>query len=712
MSLNEIIVLIGFILGSILHTVLSVLIVQRKNKKGSELVFLGLVISVAIWHYGNTISIFCIMLFGKNIPIINQISNGVAFVGMVLIPSLLLHTAIIFLLESGWCIKKGLKFAIVGAIYLPIVLFSVTLKNTIFSEESYILMSVLPFVKPFVAWLMFSILASAYISRILSTKVEEVEERKFHFSIFWVLIFIAIIIGFTVLLEGRAIAYVGDYLILATILSSIFPSVLFAYYVYRYNYMEFVLRRSVFYSFLALIIICLYYFGIRQLSKYLELTYSVNAKVLEAVFVIALVYWFPIIKEKVQGLMIKLLFKKLGDREYLLNDLSHQIAADTLIDLSLLLENVVKSIKKATAIRNVNLILFKGVKTQLFGSEKDVIITKSYILNIIRNFDKGGITLLDRHEITDVSIINEMKQLDIFFVFPIFKERKLIGILTLGKSRRGLRLPADNLEQLMIIANQISSAIAKAEIIDEKLQLERKMYENEKLSSLGRLSTSVAHEVKNPLSSIKAIVQVLIEDYKNESKTQKSLSIIVEEIDRLTKVVNQLLGFAKPYGDIKTKVGVDSVINKVFVVLKHEAKQNNVEINLDILSGLPLVNADEESLTEVFFNIIHNAIQAMVAGGTLNISAGCEEGDEYVKIVFEDTGPGISNKDIGKIFGPFYTTKQAGTGLGLAIVKKKLEELRGMIQVKSDKSFTQFTVYIPLAKEEFAAEISAGDPVA
>lgn len=711
MTFIEIVALIGFILGSILHTVLSVFIVQRKNKKGSELVFLFLVISVAAWHYGNAISLFSIMLFGKNIPIINQLSSDFAYMGMGVMPSLLLHTGILFLLESGWKIKKKTMATIITIIYLPVIPFTLTAVRIIFFEEAHVLTSVSPFVKPFIIWLLFSIFTSAVISRILSAKVEEVEEQKFHFAIFWILIFITFLVSFTVLLEGRTLPYIGEYMVLATMLSSIFPSIIFSYYVYRYNYMEFVLRRSVFYSFLAILVICFYYFGIRQLGKYLEFNYSVNAKVLEAVLIIALVYWFPKLKENIQGSMRRLFFKRIADSEYLLNDLSHQISTDLLIDLSRLLENTVESIKKATAIKDVNLILFKDGSTQVVGGDENTLIARDDILNTIRYFDKGEIAVLDRHEITDASIINEMKRLEMFFVFPIFKDRKLTGLLTLGKSRRGMRLLADGLEQLMIIANQISSAMAKAELIQEKLQLEIKMYENERLSSLGRLSTSVAHEVKNPLSSIKSIVQVLKEDSENrgfftsKTKTQKSLSIIVEEIDRLTKVVNQLLVFAKPPGDSKTNVKISDLINKVLVVLKHEAKMNNINIHLDVSNDLPSIMADEGSLTEVFFNLIHNAIQAMSGGGNLTISTTYEQKDNYIRVVFENSGPGISQEDIGKIFEPFYTTKQMGTGLGLAIVKKKLEEVKGLIHVESEDSTTKFIVNIPSSEGVLVSNI-------
>ena len=695
MTLIEIVALIGFMLGAILHTVLSVLIIQRKRKKGSELVFLFLVISVAMWHYGNVISLFSMMLFGKNIPVINQSSNAVACLGMGIIPSLLLHTSLLFLLESGWKIKSRVMLIMVTIIYLPVIPLLFMAGRIILFEEVDIIVSLTPFVKSFIIWLLFSIIVSAVTSRILSGKVEEVEEQKFHFSIFWILLFIAGLVTFTVLLEGKNIPYIGNYMVLLTMLSSIFPSIIFSYYVYRYNYMEFVLRRSVFYSFQAVLVICFYYFGIRQLGKYLEFNYSINAKVLEAVLIIALVYWFPKLKENIQGLMRRLFFKMITDSEYLLNELSHQISADLLIDLSLLLENVVDSIKKATAIKKVNLILLKRGRAHVVGHSENPFIGKNDIVNTIKYFDKGEIAVLDRYEVTDASIIGEMKRLEMFFVFPIFKDRKLTGLLTLGKSRRGMRLRADNLEQLMIISNQISSSMAKAELIQEKLQLERKMYENEKLSSLGRLSTSVAHEVKNPLSSIKAIVQVLKEDSGNEAKTQKSLSIIVEEIDRLTKVVNQLLVFAKPQADNKSNVKVSDVIDKVLVVLRHEAKVNNIDIHVNVSDNLPLITADEGSLKEVFFNLMNNAIQAMTDGGKLAISIDYDHKNDYIRIVFEDDGPGISKDDMGKIFEPFYTTKQMGTGIGLAIVKKKLEEIRGVIHVESSSASTKFIVNIP-----------------
>ncbi|HHT9150085.1 MAG TPA: ATP-binding protein [Candidatus Wujingus californicus] len=704
MPLYEIISLIGFILGTILHIVLSILIVQRKHKTRSELVFLFLVISVAMWHFGNAVYLFSFILFGKGIPIVSIIADAISYTGIGFMPSLLLHTAVLFLFESKPHIGKTVQRLIIMAIYLPVIPFVLIIKYFIVFEDMYSITTASHYIKPFVVWLITSLFIAAFISRELAKTVVEKEERKFHLAIFWAVIAIAIFIGFTVLLNGNKIPYIGNYLVLISMLSSIFPSIIFSYYVYRYNYMEFVLRRSVFYSLLTLILICLYYFGIKKLSKSLEQHHAINARIVESVFVISLVFWFPKLKEGVQTLLRKLIFYKIADSEYLLNELSHVISTDTLINFTKLLEHVVETIRKATAIKSTNLFLFRpvlppdkgGERIQIIGSKRYEPITHSDIQHIIQFFANGEFVVLNRYEVKDASIINETKTLDAVFVFPIFVKRKLTGLLGLGRARRGIPITSDNLDQLMIISNEIGSAVEKSKIIEEKLQLERKMYENEKLSSLGRLSTSVAHEVKNPLSSIKTIVQVMREDLCKDDAKQEGLNIIVGEIDRLTKVVNQLLQFAKPRNEQKTNIKVADIINSTLVVLDHEAKQNKIITFCDIPKDLPMIIADEGALKEIFFNLLHNAIQAMPFGGKIYISANYQPENRVVQVTVADTGTGIPQDALEKIFEPFYTTKQTGTGLGLSIVKKKLEDMEATIRAESNGAGASFTLNFPL----------------
>jgi signal transduction histidine kinase len=705
MPIFEIISLIGFILGSILHIVLSILIVQRQHKTRSEFVFLFLVISVAMWHLGNTVSLFSFILFQKEIVGVAIIADTISYVGIGFMPSLLLHTALLFLFDNKPHIKKPYQRLIIAALYLPVIPFSIVIKHLILSENVYALATTAFYVKPFVAWLVVSLGIAASISRMLAKTVEEKEERKFYKAIFWVIIVISLLIGFTVLLEGNKIAYFGDYLVLASMLSSIFPSIIFSYYVYRYNYMEFVLRRSVFYSFLTFILVCLYYFGINKLTRSLGKHFSINSKMLEAVFIINLVFWFPTLKERMQHVFRKLIFYRISDSDYLLNELSHVISTDPLINLVKLLGHVVATIKKATGIKSTNLLLLKSVpftekggeRISIIGDKRHEPITRFNVQHIVRFFANSEFVVLNRYEVKEASIINEMKLLDAIFIFPIFVNRKLEGILCLGRARRGLPIVSDHLDRIMIIANEIGSAVEKSKIIEEKLSLERKMYENEKLSSLGRLSTSVAHEVKNPLSSIKAIVQVMREDLKKDDPLQEDLAIIIDEIDRLAKVVNQLLQFAKPRSEIRTSVKLGAVINSALLVLNHEVKQNKIAVHCRIPDDLPAVTHDAGALRDVFFNLLHNAVHAMPDGGEISIDASCQPDNHTIRLTIADTGPGIPEDALQKIFEPFYTTKQTGTGLGLSIVKKKLEDMDAFIHAENSGNGASFIIAFPIS---------------
>ena len=709
MPLYEIVSLTGFLVGSILHGVLLGLIYQRKNKTPSERAFLFLVFAVAMWHVGNAISVFSLVLFGRNIPSISYVSDAIAYVGIGFIPSLLLHTSILYMAERGWKIAGRLQWLIISAVYLPVLPFSVAIRTIIFSKEEYLFTSVEPFVRPFILWLVAALGVTALICQRVSRTAEDDEDQWFHLYISWVLALVAGFIGFTFLLKDITYYYMGNYLVLAAMLSSIFPSIIFSYFVYRFNYMEFVLRRSVFYSFLTVILICLYYFGIKQFSIYLERHYRANARVLEATFVIALVYWFPTLKEKLQNLMRMLLFRRVADSEYLLNDLSLVIREDSLVNLSKLFEYVVEAIKNATGVKKVGLLLFREERIQAIGDERKKHLTRKQLSEVCEYFSTGELGVLDRHETKDLAIINEMKSLDFHYVFPIFEERRLTGLLCLGRPIQGLSLPSDNLEQLLLISNQIASSLSKARLIDEKLHLERKVMESEKLLSLGRLSTSVAHEVKNPLSSIKSIVQVLKEELKEDSRSQEALSIIVDEIGRLTKVVNQLLQFARPTGlgldkavaQKKISYKISEVIEGVLLVLRHDAKQNGVTVSAHIPEGLMRVRAEDGALQEIFFNLINNAIQAMPKGGSLSILARPGKNQD-IEVIIADTGPGISKDSADKIFEPFFTTRQSGTGLGLPIVKKRLEEMEGRIDLKTGPTGTRFILHLPA--EGFASD--------
>ena len=194
MPLYEIISLIGFILGTTLHIVLSILIVQRKHKTRSELVFLFLVISVAMWHFRTPCLLSVLYCLVKVFHPSTMLLTLISYAGIGFMPSLLLHTAVLFLFESRPQIKN-LQRLIIIAFYLLVIPFSVVIKKFILSEDTYLMVTASHYVKPFVVWLIVALFIAASISKRLSKMVEEKEVQKFHLAIFWSVIAITILIG-------------------------------------------------------------------------------------------------------------------------------------------------------------------------------------------------------------------------------------------------------------------------------------------------------------------------------------------------------------------------------------------------------------------------------------------------------------------------------------------------------------------------------------
>jgi signal transduction histidine kinase len=230
-------------------------------------------------------------------------------------------------------------------------------------------------------------------------------------------------------------------------------------------------------------------------------------------------------------------------------------------------------------------------------------------------------------------------------------------------------------------------------------KLHKDLLRNEKLAALGELSTGVAHEIRNPLGIIKAIEQTMKKEFKDNHEAVKQLDIIDEEIERTNKVIKALMEFGRPPKDEKQLFSVDTVLEDVLTVANKYILQHGVKIQHNHAEDTFAV-IDKELLKQAFVNIIFNAVQAMPHGGDLIIST-TNTYELFVKISFEDTGIGISESNIEKIFNPFYTTKAEGTGLGLAIVNRIIEEHNGTISVSSKEGLgTSFEITLPTRRND------------
>jgi two-component system NtrC family sensor kinase len=231
--------------------------------------------------------------------------------------------------------------------------------------------------------------------------------------------------------------------------------------------------------------------------------------------------------------------------------------------------------------------------------------------------------------------------------------------------------------------------------------------QSEKLASLGRLASGVAHEINSPLTGILTFSHLLMRKLRDNPELQRELELIVRETTRVSTIVRGLLDFARESKPQKRPCNINDLILHTLSLVEHQSVFHDVRIvkNLDPQMAMALLDANQ--IQQVFMNILLNAADAMPAGGTLTITSTMAPEDSFVQVRFADTGTGISEKNLHRIFDPFFTTKadKKGTGLGLAVSYGIIERHRGHIEVQSEEGKgTAFTIKLPLqALEEVPA---------
>lgn len=231
--------------------------------------------------------------------------------------------------------------------------------------------------------------------------------------------------------------------------------------------------------------------------------------------------------------------------------------------------------------------------------------------------------------------------------------------------------------------------------ITEIKQLKKEIAQSQRLASLGSLAAGVAHEIRNPLSSIKGFATYFKERYRDNPDDSQTADIMVQEVDRLNRVIGQLLDYARPMTMNRRETAIQTVIQHALRMIESQAREKGVVIQTELQADVAAVLIDPDRIKQVFLNLYLNAIGAMEGGGILSVAL-LSMTDRRIRIEVRDTGVGIDPKDLDRIFDPYFTTKSSGTGLGLAIVQKIIEAHRGEIQVASTPGLgTTVSVILP-----------------
>jgi signal transduction histidine kinase len=276
-----------------------------------------------------------------------------------------------------------------------------------------------------------------------------------------------------------------------------------------------------------------------------------------------------------------------------------------------------------------------------------------------------------------------LKSIDCELVIPMTLKNKICGLLVVTEKISHTPFYEDDKDFLAILANQLSVAVDNARLFESEKEAYNQLVETEKLAALGQLSARVAHEVNNPLGIIKNYLELLSQHSEGSNELLNFVGILSEEVNRIAGIVRQLLDFYHPRSVDKGVVNLANVIDELIVLVSVQMESNRIELKKEYPRELPRVWASAEQLKQVFLNLIMNSKDFMPNGGEIIISGREENGN--VILDFADSGVGIDESSLSKVFDPFYTTKKdgAGTGLGLSVCYGIIQNHGGTIVAKN-----------------------------
>jgi len=288
-------------------------------------------------------------------------------------------------------------------------------------------------------------------------------------------------------------------------------------------------------------------------------------------------------------------------------------------------------------------------------------------------------------------------------VIPLIITNRLTGALFLGRKLNDAEYSAIDIEMVSMLATQTALALEHALIYQFQEDRLKKLFHADKLATVGELAAGAAHEIRNPLTSIRSTVQFLQKDLPNEKKPL--VDGIIEEVDRIDQIIKGLLSLSKSTELHVGAVDLKDVMDQTLLLLDPELRKQNIEVQKFFdLQALP-IRGDASQLKQVFLNILLNSIEALQKGGRISVNLKDGIGEEsltkasdFIGVEISDTGHGIPERDLPRVFDPFFTTKEAGTGLGLSISYGIISKHGGEIQIESrveQPSGTTVTIKLP-----------------
>ena len=696
MSPLEVLQLVGYSIGATLPLWMGIQLISRRRRLSPiERVLFVLALSMCGWHSSNLIvTLHGLFGFGYSPTIVTvlRIADTVAVICITFCYSFLLHAHIhLWAAAAERPLKLSEKVRIFLS-YLPTLGLPFAIYKIWTHQYAPMLQRTHLFVIPMAIWITYVLGFIAVTELLIAKKTRNLSEQRIMRTLAASFVFIGIVILAALALGLGEGTQLGLYLKTLANLGSLLPSALLAYYIYRYRYLELIIEESLIVATFAAVVLTIYIYGIRTIGDWMTSRYGVRAGVVEALLILALALAAAPLRS-----WLGQRFHKLFEREAALyRQIVSRISSHTgqYQQLPDLLDFVEQQTTSALKLRRVRIVVGHHADAGQNGKRDAGSAAAGPAASVPDAWVEQVLDLSSRDNWAPVESNPLLEANGYTLAYPLRRDESVSGALLVDAP--SVSLTEDVRSVLEILAGQVAIAVEDSRLAEENVRLERKLTERERLAILGQMAATVAHEIKNPLSAIKSIAQVMGEDAGLSQEYSRDLSLIVGETDRLGRSVTQLLSFARKELPSESPSRSEQLIQSVVRLFQVSAEKDGIRLTTKIDKDLELEGSAVSALRVALSNLLLNALQATPSGGEVAITQ-ATEGDDLV-ISVSDGGPGISDDLRQRIWEPFFTTKQRGTGLGLAIVRKRMQEAGGTARLagRVNGSGARFELRVPL----------------
>jgi signal transduction histidine kinase len=659
--------LIGYTFGTLLQLFWMVVILGYRRQRNFERVFFFLCLALFFFYGGSLLALNSQVYYHQPPVALNQFAIVIISSGLCMLPAFLLHLHVEYAETRGLLKNKRWKLAVLFLFYAACLHLAIRRIPLLVQDLQF------NFLAPgsslgegFAITLAVALAWCGGWERRFATAAPDKPQRYFHWTLlaFFVASFVAV--------DGLHLgpfpmqARTTEALATAFSLLPILPFSVLIYLVFRHNFLQIGRQKNLLYAISATFLALLYLSLVRRVGTWLEPLLPPEASASILLFVLV-IFIEPL--QRVLGRRLEETAHQEMDRVQRLTAEIQQEARKG--NLKGLVDFIQRRVKEQFELAVVTLTLLDPGKAELRA-----------------HVSRAG----EEPERVSPSVAGQF--------FPVRQKHGYVAMLR--AEPHGSAISGETRAALEFLCEQLLGSLDLCRLIDEKLQLERELAERERLALMGQMAASISHNLKNPLGSMKTILQVQLENPELPDSMRVETKMVLEEVGRLSTKLNQLLQFSRPAVRGGSAIGscdARVVVEEVAGLLSHEAERRGVQMQIRVSGGSALVAASAEGVNDIASNLVVNALEATPRGGHVMVSAASNDG--VCTLAVEDNGPGIPAALREKILQPFFTTKSQGTGLGLAIVARRVAEFGGKVDWESpvrDGRGTRFHVTLPMGE--------------